>query len=71
MKKKKYPICSKPNSDNCFGRCINEPNNCYILENTNFKGHECPFYKTTTEFIEGQKKYGTGQNYIANHTTNK
>lgn len=68
--KTKYEDCKKPNAEDCFGRCMTNMKKCKILTDTNFKGYECPFYKTTKEFIDGQLKYGNGYEYIKSHTLN-
>lgn len=39
-------------------RIVLEGENCFTLTNTNFKYHECPFYKTNEEYKEGLRIYG-------------
>lgn len=52
----------------CFGRRSNNglevTDYCHALKKTNFKGHECPFYKSYEDFKEGQKIYGGLRVYV-------
>lgn len=45
----KYPACPFTVHSDCFAKTSSK--RCYCLEDTDFKGNECPFYKP-----EGQVK---------------
>ena len=60
--KKSIPACPYSDRTDCFGRrnkIDGEPGEkCFALVKTDFKYHECPFYKTNEEYKEGLRIYG-------------
>lgn len=52
-------ICNHEGAEDCFGRNgISESKVCRILNNTDFGGRMCPFYKSRVSFKLGQALHG-------------
>ena len=60
--------CNSAKHEECFARSRYTNGACTILNNADFGGRECPFFKTDAEYEAGIRKYGDGRDYIAAHS---
>lgn len=52
-------ICHHEGTEDCFGRHgVTKSDRCRVLNNTDFGGRKCPFYKSYTQFKLGRALYG-------------
>ena len=69
MKESKVVRCPYEKGDkriDCFGRRTYDgkiSENCNILRDTDFKEHDCPFYKSKEDYDMGLKIYGGFKTY--------
>lgn len=62
MTELEYPICTKHRD--CFA---NEDGACNCLTDNNFKGRDCPFYKTKQPVKERLRNYLKREDYFRNY----